>query len=137
MPLMFSEPENGLIHELLVAVDENGSLLSLVRKTNGDQQIISQEDLFRKETPLARASGRDAIFVRCKNGDRVQGSTIIIKYLYDGIWGTYRELEGELRKNASGKWQLQTKAQVPVHLLTLRSRTLFGRLSGIDRIDIN
>ncbi len=133
---VFSEPEDWQIHNLFVSVDQNQNLLALIRKTGAEQQIIPQEELFRKETSLARASGRDAIFVRCK-GSKETGGRIIIKYLYDGILKKYREMEGELRKNSAGKWQMYTLKKVPVQKLTLKSRKLFGRLIGIDRIDVN
>jgi hypothetical protein len=131
-----SEPEDGIVHKLLVAVDQNGNLLALIRQTNQEQQIILQEALFQNETSLARASGRDAIFVHGK-GDRVKGGKIILKYLYDGIWNTYRQKEFSLKNIENRKWQLQTLQNVPIYRLTLRSKKLFGRLIGIDRIDVN
>jgi len=135
-----SEPEDGRLHDLLVTVDENGDLLSLIRRgaTGGkDEQVVSHEDLFQKDNPLARASGRDAIFVRCKDGDRSQGATIVIKYLHDGVFGSYRQMEGTLQRDASGLWKISSPTHGVAHRLTLRSRTIFGRLIGIDRIDVN
>lgn len=132
-----SDPENGRIHNLLVGVDDNNNLLALIRRSSSDEQTISHEDLFHKDTPLARASGHDAIFVGCKSGSREVGCRISIRYLYDGIWGTYREMQGNLTRNASGRWEIQTLSGVPVRRLTLRSRTFMGKLIGVDRIDVN
>ena len=132
-----SDPENGRIHTLFIKVDENNNLLALVRRSSEDEQTISHEDLFHKDTLLARADGHDAIFLGCKNGTREVGCRISMKYLYDGVWGTYREMQGELRRNLSGRWEIRTLAGVLVQRLTLRSRTFMGRLIGVDRIDVN
>lgn len=133
-----SDPEEGRTHSMLVGVDDKHNLLALIRRSSSDEQTISYKDLFHKDTSLARASGHDAIFVGCRNGTPEVGCRINIRYLYDGMWGTFKDMEGELRKNAStGRWELRTLDGILVRRLTLRSRTFMGQLIGVDRIDVN
>ena len=132
-----SEPEDGRVHDLLVSTDATGNLLSITRRSERDSQEILKEALFRRENVLAQASGRDAVFISCIGCSEQTGGRLLVKYLYDGMWNTYHTLEGKLVRTAEDRWNIQTTTGTVMQRLTLKSRTFWGKLIGIDRIEIN
>lgn len=133
---IISQPEGNLVHDLLLQLKDNGDIKNIIRRSSNSVQQINPENLVRGEVLLARAEGRDAVFLSCIGCTMARGGNLKLRYLYDGIFMTYKNFE--MRFARRGKtWELQTSKGEKIHRLTLVSRTIFGRVVGIGEIQVN
>ena len=136
---IISEPENNAEYLFFVeSAGENNELLSLIKKDpSGLEEYIDGERLISEEIVLSKSGDRDALILKSHEGFSLQeGGVLELKYLYNGITQDYRSLF--LRVSLKGEtWILETEDKTLVQRMYLVSRTIFGRLIGIKRIDIN
>ena len=130
---IISGPENNRIHRLNLALEEDGSIKSLIRRSSTDQSIYSVTEFFNKEAVLARASDRDALLVRCKGCSPSAGGEIKIRYLYNGISMSYKSLVLKIGKRGK-RWFLFNRRNRRIKSLKLIKRELMGRTIGIKKI---
>lgn len=137
---IISEPQNNLIHNIILEVDDNGRLINLVRETEdkSDRQVVNMLELIKKPAVLARASDRDILLLSCFNCTPESGGNLKLDYLYNGITKKYRDLKMKLQFSKASSWELYTENKKN-HIKSLRlvPRKIFGQLVGIKRITIN
>jgi len=133
---IISEPENGLIHNLILLINADQSIAQVIRRSSINEQRIEPQELFTGEVVLARASSRDAVKMSCPQCTVTAGGAIVVRYLYNGITGSYNSLNLKLVKTAEG-WFLHTEGGVKVNTLRLIERKVFGQTIGIEDIRIN
>lgn len=139
---IISEPQDGLIHTLLVQTDDYGDIVNLIRKTenSSNQQVISMEQLMREPVVLAHAEGRDILLLKCEDCTPSEGGAIELEYLYNGMTMRYKDLEMNINPYNAGynSWQLYDEDnEVLIETLRMIPRKIFGQLVGIKKILIN
>jgi hypothetical protein len=136
---IISEPENNAEYLFFVeSAGENNELLSLIKQNpDGSEEYIDGERLLSEEIVLSKSDDHDALILKSQEGFSLQeGGVLELKYLYNGITQSYRSIF--LRISLRGStWILETEDGTVVERMYLVSRTIFGRLIGIKRIDIN
>jgi hypothetical protein len=144
---IISDPQDGLIHFLNLELNEDGSIINLIRQIedSNDKQIVSMVDLMKKPAVLARAADRDILILKCNACNAENGGSIQLDYLYNGMTMSYKHLKLDLVKD--GEWKLfprnnsHDKSQQNNHekIISLRlvPRVVFGQLVGIKEILVN
>ena len=134
---IISEPENNLIHNIRLYVDEENTITHLIRESEVDAQMITVEELAAGEVLLAQASGLDAVFLGCNHCTASEGGEVYIKYLHNGALKKYKTFSMNLVK-IDDTWTLVTQEDNdPIIRLKLISRFIFGKLIGIKGVQIN
>lgn len=133
---IISEPENGIIHHLLLELNEENSIDHIIRQTQNSQQKILPSEIKEGEVVLARASDIDAVLLSCKNCEADSGGLATIRYLYNGISKSYKTFNFVL-KQVDNTWSITTEDHTPIHNIKLVSRVILGRTIGIKKIVIN
>ncbi|MBF0206499.1 MAG: hypothetical protein HQK53_06385 [Oligoflexia bacterium] len=132
-----SEPENNLVHNLILNLDDNWDLTGLFRRSVENQDYFTYEDLMIKNIVLARNSGRDAILLSAKKGfDRALGGNLDLSYLYNGATKNYHHLNLKLERLGATAWGIFTDDHRPIHSLTIKPRYFLGMLIGVE-VQIN
>lgn len=132
---IISEPENNLVHELSIGLDESGSITTIVRQSSVDTQTISVEDFTsNKVIVVAKNSGRNALTIQCSGTcTKEMGGVIKLSYLYNGINNSYRDLHLVLkREQNSMNWLVLTSEGIKVEYLRITPRHLLGQLIGVN-----
>lgn len=132
---VISEPEDGLVHELVVVDDGHGRVVEVVRRSRVDSTTTTVDELARGPVAMARAHGRDAILLACLACDPLRGGNLEVRYLHNGITGGFRALPLKVER-AEGRFRLTTRDDREVRQLRLKSRTWFGILIGIAEIEV-
>ncbi|MCM2255646.1 MAG: hypothetical protein NDJ94_08245 [Vicinamibacteria bacterium] len=130
-----SEPEDGLVHELVVVDDGQGRVVAVVRRSRVDSTTTTVDELARGPVAMARAHGRDAILLACLACDPLSGGDLELRYLHNGITGSFRALPLKVER-AAGRFRLATRDDREVRQLRLKSRTWLGILIGIAEIEV-
>ena len=132
---IISEPEGNKKHFLTLALDEEGDILKVSRKSKGSIQTFSVNDLNEGGVVLYRTEGRDVFKLSSNSMDRVMGGDVLLTYLVDGISNRYKDLEIYLKRNRN-KWFLETSNGQRIRKLILKSKKFFGKVIGIKEIVI-
>ena len=132
---IISEPEGNKKHFLTLALDEEGDILKVSRKSKGSIQNFSVNDLNEGGVVLYRAEGRDVFKLSSNSMDRVMGGDVLLTYLVDGISNRYKDLEIYLKRNRDN-WYLEKNNGQRVKKLILKSKKFFGKVIGIKEIII-
>lgn len=140
---IISDPEGGKIHNLFLELNQNSHIINLIRELEdqSNKQVIKMTDLMENPVVLAQASGKDILILSCTNCSPDSGGNIKLKYLYNGMTMSYRDLNMKLLFSQETKrWQLFTggnESQTIIQSLRLVPRVIFGQLIGIKRILVN
>lgn len=132
---VWSEPEDDAQHLIRLLVDREGRIHGLVRRMGRDREAFTMAELERGPVVLGRAGGREALDLRCRPCDPERGGTIELRYLHNGLFGSYRALSLRLERAPDGAFRL-ADATGPVPTLRLTSRRWLGVLIGVDRIRV-
>lgn len=131
-----SEPENGIIHDLIIDVDEEGAITKIIRKSNWTQEF-DVKDLLGKGIVLAKRNKFNAVTLRCGKGCTPRaGGPLHLKYLYNAITNKMKPFHLNLIKR-DGDWVLLTQKGEEVRTLTIKSRKISGMVVGIKKILVN
>lgn len=133
---ILSEPENNLVHDLLLGLDENGDIVQLRRTSEESEDIFAVEELLEGEIVLARSSGRDSVLLSCSNCSPQEGGDLRLRYLKNGVFSTYQTLDMYL-VTIEGQWEVYTLDNERIYNLTLKPNTFLGQLIGIKEILVN
>lgn len=129
------EPQNNSRHNIHVDVDDDGTILRVIRSSSSSQQVINAADLIKGPVTLANVDGRDVLQISCLNCSLTTGGTLRLNYMYDGILKTYRTKTYQLRASDFA-WELYEGA-TKVHNLTVESRKFLGKVIGIKDVRAN
>ncbi len=132
---IISEPEGNKKHFLTLALDKEGDILKVSRKSKGSIQTFSINDLNEGGVVLYRAEGLDVFKLSSNTMDRIMGGDVLLTYLVDGISKRYKDLEIYLKRN-SDDWSFETRDGKRVKKLVLKSKKFFGKIIGIKKIII-
>jgi hypothetical protein len=133
---VISEPENDKIHKFYLRLDANQEIISLIKTTDGVDEEIAFEDVV-DGVVLIRREGFDVITLSCNNCHRAYGGEINLRYLHSGISREYRDFRMELIQE-DDRWLLvDQKTEAEINAIKLLSKKFFGRIIGIERIQIN
>ena len=132
---IISEPENNLVHKLILVMKADGEIIQLVRKSASSIQVFTPEELIQGEVVLATVQGRKAVILSCKGCEKSQGGNLKLSYLFNGVTMTYRSLSMRFVRDGAD-WLLYTQNMKPIRRLKLVSRIVFGQIIGIKRIDV-
>lgn len=130
---LISEPENNLVHDLILNLDDqNNNIINLIRRSKESQQAFTIEDLINGDIVLAKNSGYDAIKLRCGGKcDNQNGGQFILSYLYSGISRTYHTLLLKIVRN-NDVWEIYSEGNVKVRLLRITPRKFLGKVIGVN-----
>ena len=132
---IISEPEGNKKHFLTLALDKEGDILKVSRKSKGSVQTFSINDLNEGGVVLYRTEGRDVFKLSSNSMDRIMGGDVILTYLVDGISNRYKDLEINLKRSPDN-WFLEASNGQKVRKLILKSKKFFGKVIGIKKIII-
>lgn len=130
-----SEPENDLVHNLILDLDSNGKIEKIVRRSKVDETEYSLNDLKEKEVVVAAYNGRNAILLKCENDcDEERGGLLTLKYLYNGVTQSYHSLRINMQKQEGGDWVAKTEKDEQIKTLRLKSRKapIVHTVIGVD-----
>ncbi len=133
-----SEPEGDLIHELILGLDDQSDIVQLIRRSSVNEDVFDAQLLIDgEEIVLAQHSGKDALIMSCTSScTSTGGGGLTIKYLYNGIWNTYRYGYFDLVRTGDD-WEVYTEAYDLIYNLWVRSKLLWGMVIGIESIEVN
>ena len=131
-----SEPEGGLVHELILTTDELNEIMMFTRTSNVSTEDFPIEQILREPVILARAKGKDAVRLSCSDCNPIDGGRVYLSYLFNGITNRYKRLALDLFIE-DGEWFLAIPGGEVVNTLTLKSKKLFGQVIGVGRIEVN
>ena len=132
---MYSEPEDGRIHNLSVISDKDGNLVHFVRESGTSKHVLNIDELLTSEVVMAQAQGRDALLLSCNECNVGEGGPLRLRYLYNGITNSYKSSTVWLR-HRHGEWGFFNEDGEKIVRMNLISRRIFGRLIGIDGIEM-
>lgn len=132
---VWSEPEDDALHDMRLLVDPSGRIHHLVRRMGRDREAFPAAHLVSPGVVLGRAAGRDALLLRCRGCDLARGGQVELRYLHNGLFGTYRTLTLRLERAGDGSFRLADGAG-PVRRLRLTSRRWLGVLIGVGAIRV-
>lgn len=117
--------------ESIYFIDENKALIS-----------VDVEDLFSKEVLIFTRDGYDIFYLSCLKCSVQKGGKVKARYLYSGLWGSYRTTEMYLERDSSKKWALFTYPvgngeREVIKSIYLQANYTFGKLVGIKDLLIN
>jgi hypothetical protein len=126
-----AESRPGVTYTLSVITDSQADVTGLLY--NGSHlgpRCFTLTDI-QKNAVLVNLDGRDIILVRSLSDlDGFRGGSLELKYLHDGITGSYRTFPMTLER--TGKWRLQNRA-TPFNTLHFPKRTnLLGITVGVQ-----
>ena len=104
---IISEPEGGIIHDLLVELNQDDSIENIIRRNPSNTQTINFRELSSGEVVLAEAAGRKALLMSCPQCSVNSGGVVHLRYLYNGMSMSYRTLKMNIIYRDS-KWLLET-----------------------------
>jgi hypothetical protein len=127
---LISEPENDLVHSLVLNLDDSLNIIQIIRVSKVDEQRFTPEDLQNGEMVLAKNSGRDVIKLRCGGKcNNVTGGPLTLSCLYNGITNSYRLLNVNLSKTETS-WRLTTSKGEQIKTLRIKARKILGKMVG-------
>lgn len=133
-----SEPQNNLIHEVYVHLDDNGDVLGATREGGGDKTSFTIDELNAGKVLLAESQGYKAVFITCKTGKCTpkDGGLLDLEYLKNALFNIYDHFEIDLRrikgKDGQDEWVAYSNTGV-----YLKSIKLVKGMVGIKKIEMN
>lgn len=133
---IISEPEDNLVHQLIMVIAPDGRLRYVVRRSKEDETVTTLQALSAGEVVMARTDGRASVMLSCSGCD-AQGSGITrLRYISNGILRRYGKLEMRIERSDDGSFRLWSMEGVRVERLRLTSRRWLGLLIGVKSVEI-
>jgi hypothetical protein len=119
-------------------VDDASDLVSFVYTAVGTTKTIQLSNL-KAGIVLYQASGKDAAVLSSNNFNAQTGGSLTVKYLEDGVSGTYDTFECEMIRQGQ-TWKMTSADsggdQKVFTLMYLTAKKLFGTVIGIASITV-
>ena len=124
--------------ELDLTVDVNTNVTGLTYTENGKETPVSPTQL-ASGIVLYQTSGKDVAVLSGQNFSVTTGGPLTLKYLYDGLSGTYQNFDFALsRQSQSWNANVTDSNGIPQNFTTmyLTANKLLGKIIGIESITV-
>jgi len=121
-----------------LTVDDDADVTGLIFSQNSGDTPIALSDL-SKGIVLYQSSGMDAVTLLSQNFNAQTGGDFTLKYLSNGISGTYRNFSFSVgRQGQNWSPYILDSRQVPQVFVSmyLKAKKVLGRVVGIDSITV-
>ncbi len=125
-----SDARSGTVYRLDAILDESGNVSGLLYSGSYlGERCFSLKDV-KKQALLVNVDGRDIVFLKALGDfDGTRGGTLELRYLYNGVTGSYRTASMTLER--AGTWKIQ-RDSVPFNAIFFPKRVSFGITIGVN-----
>ncbi len=133
---IISEPEDNLVHQLIMVIAPDGRLRHLVRRSKEDETIATLQALRAGEVVMARTDGRASVMLSCPACDLTKSGIAHLRYITNGLLGRYGRMKMRVERRGDGSFHLWSMEGERIERLRLTSRRWLGILIGVKSVRI-